>query len=222
MNLISVNVGIPRDVPWKGKTVSTGIFKEPVAGRVALRRLNLEGDGQADLSVHGGVEKAVYAYPAEHYPYWRGELPGKELSWGMFGENFTSEGLLEDQVRIGDRFRVGSAELFVTQPRQPCFKLGLKFGRADFVKQFLVSLRSGFYFAVLQEGEVSAGDSIELLARDEQSLTVTEILRLYLGDLTDEESLRRAAELEALPESWRKHLRRRSGAGRGRGREGSR
>ncbi len=209
-------------MPWKGKTVSTGIFKEPVAGRVALRRLNLEGDGQADLSVHGGVEKAVYAYPAEHYPYWRGELPGKELQWGMFGENFTSEGLLEDQVRIGDRFRVGAAELCVTQPRRPCFKLGLKFGRADFVKRFLLSYRSGFYFAVLQEGEVGAGDSIELLARDEQSLTVTEVLRLYLGDLTDEQSLRRAAELEALPESWRKHLRSRNGAGRGRGREGSR
>ncbi|MBI2115875.1 MAG: MOSC domain-containing protein, partial [candidate division NC10 bacterium] len=161
MKLISVNVGLPREVVYKGKTVKTGIFKEPVPGRVQVHRLNLDGDRQADLSVHGGPSKAVYAYPSEHYGYWRQELPGMDLPWGMFGENFTTEGLLEDLVNIGDRFRVGSAEVMVTEPRLPCYKLGVKFGREDIVKRFLQSGRTGFYVAVLQEGEVGAGDGIE-------------------------------------------------------------
>ncbi len=144
--LISVNVGLPRTVEWKGREVTTGIFKEPVAGRVKLRTLNLDGDGQADLSVHGGPDMAVYAYPAEHYRYWRKELPRMDLPWGMFGENFTTEGILEDSVNIGDRFRIGAAELMVTQIRVPCYKLGMKFGRDDMVKRFLASRRSGFYF----------------------------------------------------------------------------
>ena len=145
MQVVSVNVGLPRDVLWKGRTVTTGIFKEPVAGRVQVRKFNLDGDKQADLSVHGGADKAVYLYPVEHYAYWRRELPDMELPWGMFGENLTTEGLLEDGVNIGDRFRVGSAEVVVTQPRMPCQKLAIRFGRSDIIKRFLASGRTGLY-----------------------------------------------------------------------------
>jgi MOSC domain-containing protein YiiM len=203
MKLISVNVGLPREVEWNGGIVATGIFKQAVPGPVRVERLNLVGDKQADLSVHGGVHKAVYAYPAEHYDYWRSELAGNELPWGMFGENLTTEGLQEKAVYIGDRYRVGTAELMVTQPRVPCYKLGIRFGRPEMVKRFLNSRRSGFYFAVVQEGEIDRGDSIELIARDKTSLTVAEINRLYAFEKNDREALRRAVQLEALPESWR-------------------
>lgn len=209
MKLISVNVGLPREVVYKGKTVKTGIFKEPVAGRVQVRRLNLDGDRQADLSVHGGPSKAIYAYPSEHYGYWRQELPGMDLPWGMFGENFTTEGLLEDGVNIGDRFRVGSAEVMVTEPRLPCYKLGVKFGREDIIKRFLQSGRTGFYVAVLREGEVGAGDGIERIGRDRNNITVPDITRLYVNknySQADLEMLRRVAALEALPEGWRSYF----------------
>jgi MOSC domain-containing protein YiiM len=202
MKLISVNVGLPRQVIWQGKTVTTGIFKEPVSGPIMLRTLNLEGDRQGDLTVHGGAHKAVYAYPVEHYEYWRGELPDMELPWGMFGENFTVEGLLEQEVNIGDRFRIGAAEVVVTQPRLPCYKLGLKFGRPDMVKRFLVSRRTGFYFAVLKEGQVEAGDTVELLSQDENKVTVTDIVRVYAFDQNDLVTMRRATQVEALPEGW--------------------
>ena len=208
--IVSLNVGLPREVTWKGDSVMTGIFKAPVAGPLMLRILNLDGDQQADLSVHGGVHKAVYAYPSEHYDFWRNELPDMNLPFGMFGENFTTEGLLEDSVNIGDRFRVGKAELMVTQPRMPCYKLGIKFGRADMVKRFLVSRRTGFYFAVVQEGEVEAGDEIELLARDRNGLTVADVTRLYAFEKDDLKTLRRALETEALPASWRDYFRRRT------------
>jgi len=210
MKLISVNVGLPREVVYKGKTVKTGIFKKPVAGRVQVHRLNLDGDRQADLSVHGGPSKAIYAYPSEHYGYWRQELPGMDLPWGMFGENFTTEGLLEDRVNIGDRFRVGSAEVRVTEPRLPCYKLGVKFGREDIVKRFLQSGRTGFYVAVLQDGEVGAGDGIERIGRDRNNITVPDITRLYVTrnyGHADVEKLQRATQLEALPESWREYFR---------------
>ena len=207
MKIISLQVGRPRLVVWNGQTVSTGIYKTPVEGRVMLRTLNLDGDRQADLTVHGGVHKAVYAYPSEHYDYWRGELPGAELPWGMFGENFTTEGLDESSVHIGDRFRLGSAEVTVTQPRLPCYKLGVKFERADILKMFLASGRTGFYFCVRREGEVGAGDEIELLGRDENNVTVADILRLYARDKDDVETLRRAVAVEALPESWRERFR---------------
>ncbi|MBI1999613.1 MAG: MOSC domain-containing protein [candidate division NC10 bacterium] len=210
MKLISVNVGLPREVVYKGKTVKTGIFKEPVPGRVQVHRLNLDGDRQADLSVHGGPSKAVYAYPSEHYGYWRQELPGMDLPWGMFGENFTTEGLLEDLVNIGDRFRVGSAEVMVTEPRLPCYKLGVKFGREDIVKRFLQSGRTGFYVAVLQEGEVGAGDGIERIGRDRNSIPVPDITRLYITrnySPADLQILQRATQLAALPESWREYFR---------------
>jgi len=209
MKLISVNVGQPRPVQWSGQTVATAIFKEPVEDAVRLRRLNLDGDQQADLKVHGGPHKAVYAYPCEHYEFWRRELPGMELPWGAFGENFTTEGLLEDHVSIGDRFRIGSALLAVTQPRMPCYKLGIKFGRDDIIKRFLASRRSGFYFSVVQEGEVRAGDLVELLARDKGAVSVADIVRLYVDDNPDLDLLRRAAGLEALPPNWRDYFRQR-------------
>lgn len=208
LKLISVNVGLPREVVWQGKTVTTGIFKEPVNGSVVLRTLNLEGDGQADLTVHGGLSKAVYAYPNEHYMYWRQELPEMDLSYGMFGENFTTEGLLEDVVNIGDRFRIGEVELMVTEPRMPCYKLNVKFGRTDMPKRFLASRRSGFYCAVLREGEVKAGDSLELLSRDRHGITVSDITELYASPTKDRTLLQRAIEVEALPESWRTHFQR--------------
>jgi MOSC domain-containing protein YiiM len=206
MKLISVNVGRPRLVSWEGRTVSTGIFKTPVDGPVTLRLLNLDGDRQADLTVHGGKTKAVYAYPFEHYEFWRNELPDMELPYGMFGENFTTSGLFEDAVHIGDRFRVGTAEVMVTEPRMPCYKLGLKFGRSDIIKRFLQSRRSGFYFAVLQEGEVKAGDSIELLSENQQGVTIADIVGLYAFDKGNLELLRRAIAVDELPLSWREYF----------------
>ena len=209
MKLLSVNVGLPRDIEWNGKLVRTSIFKEPVQGRVRVAQLNLDGDQQSDLSVHGGIDKAVYAYPSEHYPSWRQELPGIDLPHGIFGENFTTEGLVEETVHIGDRFRIGSAHFVVTQPRMPCFKLGIRFNRPDMVKRFLQSGRAGFYLAVLVEGEVTAGDSIEFLARGENGITVADIISLYRTDATNQELLRRATELASLPKAWRDYFRKR-------------
>jgi MOSC domain-containing protein YiiM len=209
MKLLSVNVGRPREVLWKDEVVTTGIFKEPVAGRVTLRALNLDGDRQADLTVHGGPTKAVYLYPAEHYDFWRREFPEMELPWGMFGENLTTKGLREDAVHIGDRFRIGSAEVRITEPRMPCYKLGIRFGRDDIVARFLASGRSGFYATVEREGEVGAGDTIARLHREEHEITVADITRLYVRDRDDVALLERAARLEALPTGWRDHFRRR-------------
>jgi MOSC domain-containing protein YiiM len=203
MKIVSVNVGLPREVNWQGKLVTTGIFKEPVSGPVMMRRLNLDGDGQADLTVHGGASKAVYAYPSEHYGYWRTELPGVDLPWGMFGENFTTEGLLEEALYIGDKFRIGETEVMVTEPRMPCYKLGIKFGRADIIKRFLASRRSGFYFAVVREGMVGAEDSVELIGQEQREISVADITRLYAFEKNDVKSLRRAIEVEALPENWK-------------------
>jgi len=214
MKLISVNVGLPREVVWKGKAVSTRIFKEPVEGRVQVRAaklipsgsLNLDGDRQADLTVHGGVDKAVYTYPAEHYDYWRNQLPEMELPWGMFGENWTIEGLSEDAVNIGDRFRIGSAEVMATQPRMPCYKLGIKFGRTDIVKRFLDSRLTGVYFSVVQEGEVGVADTLERISRDENNVTVADITRLYTRETDDLELLQRTLQVQALPSGWRDYF----------------
>ncbi len=203
MKVVSLNVGLPRQVPWKGEVVTTGIFKEPVAGRVTMRTLNLDGDRQADLMVHGGPNKAVYLYPSEHYEFWRQELPEMELAWGVFGENITSEGLLEEDVYIGDRFRIGSAEVVVTQPRFPCYKLGLRFGDDDMLRRFLASRRSGIYVAVTREGEVGPGDRIELISRDPHRVTVTNMVDLYVQDRNNVELLRRAVQVAALPDDWR-------------------
>jgi MOSC domain-containing protein YiiM len=199
-----VNVGEPREVTWLGKTVMTGIFKDPVDSPVMLRTMNLDGDAQADLSVHGGVAKAVYAYPEEHYGFWRGEFPGMDLPPGMFGENFTTTGLSEETVHAGDRFRMGEAEVIVTQPRLPCFKLGIKFRRNDIIRRFLQSGRTGFYMAVLRGGMVAPGDSVELLSADPQCVSVADLVRLHLPGKIDPDVLRRARKIEALPESWKK------------------
>jgi len=203
MKLISVNVGLPREVAWRGGVVTTGIFKQPVDGPVRVKGLNLAGDGQADLSVHGGPYKAVYAYPAEHYEYWREELSDPELGWAAFGENLTTEGVNESAIHIGDRLRIGTTELVVTQPRLPCYKLGIKFDSQEMVKRFLMSRRTGFYFSVAKEGEIESGDAIELIGAEAGNLTVADITRLYAFEKNDRERLRQAARLEALPESWR-------------------
>ncbi|MBZ5641060.1 MAG: MOSC domain-containing protein [Acidobacteriia bacterium] len=209
MRIVSVNVGPPREIEWRGRTVRTSIFKEPVEGAVRVRSLNLDGDEQSDLTVHGGVDKAVYVYPAEHYGYWRRELPGVALPWGAFGENLTTEGLLEVDVNIGDRLRAGSAELVVTQPRMPCYKLGVRFDRLDMVKRFLASGRSGFYLAVIREGEIAAGDAVTWIARDDHVVSVADVVDLYRSDAANQDLLLRASELPALPEGWRDYFRKR-------------
>lgn len=212
MRLVSVSVGLPREVLWHGRSVTTGIFKKAVEGRIAARKLNLDGDRQADLRVHGGEQKAVYCYPVEHYAYWKKELPGRELSMGNFGENLTTEGMLEDEVHLGDRWRIGSAETVVTQPRLPCYKLGIRFQSDDMVKRFLESRRTGFYLAVLREGDVGAGDKIEVIARDPIAVPVSEITRLYVAKRYAESevaSVRRAMQVEGLPEGWKEYFRER-------------
>jgi MOSC domain-containing protein YiiM len=173
--VVSVNVGLPRGVVWNGHSVSTGIFKEPVLGRVKVRTLGLEGDRQADLTVHGGPDKAVYAYPSEHYEFWKKELGQRSMTWGMFGENLTTQGLLEDTVRLGDEYRVGSATVVVTRPRFPCFKLGIKFGTIEMVNRFQSSGPSGFYLSVKQEGDLGVGDRIELISSDRSKSRISEI-----------------------------------------------
>jgi MOSC domain-containing protein YiiM len=206
MKILSINVGRPRLVMRNGEPVSTGIFKEPVADRVMLRTLNLDGDRQADLSVHGGPEKAVYAYPSEHYDFWKQELPDMDLPWGIFGENFTTEGLLETETNIGDRLRIGSAEVMVTQPRMPCYKLGIRFGRTDIIKRFLISERTGFYFSVLKEGEVGVGDEFVPFEKNASGVRVVDVTRLYSSDKRNVDLMRRAIATEALPASWRDYF----------------
>lgn len=223
MKLVSLNVGLPREVPWHNTMVTTGIFKQPVSGPVALRKLNLDGDRQADLRVHGGEYKAVYCYPVEHYACWKRELPGRDLPLAIFGENFTTEGLLEESVHLGDRFAVGSAEVVVTQPRLPCYKLGVRFQSDEMVKRFLASARTGFYLAVTREAEVSAGDEIKLLSRDPSAVPVSEITRLFVAIHARDEAnptakektfsdadatvIHRALQVGAFPESWKSYLR---------------
>lgn len=210
MKLISVNCGLPREVPWNGAKATTSIWKEPIAGRVALRTLNLDGDRQSDLRVHGGRHKAVYCYPVIHYDYWRAELPGHALPPGAFGENFTIESPLENSVHVGDRFSIGSAEVVVTQPRLPCYKLGIRFKSYDIVKRFLDSGRTGYYLAVLREGDVGAGDEVVFLGRDPDSAPVSEITRLYIAKefgVEDSRQVGRFLKLNALPDSWKEYFR---------------
>ena len=197
MKLVSLNVGLPREVTWRGARTTTAIYKQPVEGRVALRKLNLDGDRQADLDVHGGAYKAVYCYPLLHYDYWRRELPAQDLPLGVFGENFTTDGPPEDSVHLGDRFSIGSAEVFVTQPRLPCYKLAIRFQSDEMVKLFFTSRRTGFYLAVAREGEVGSGDEIKAIGRDPNGVPVSEITRLYAekryGD-SDVAAVRRALQ----------------------------
>jgi MOSC domain-containing protein YiiM len=209
MKLISINVGLPREIVVGGRSVRTSIWKYPVHSRIRVSRLNLDGDQQSDLSVHGGIDKAVYLYPSEHYSYWRTQFADLDLRWGAFGENFTSEGILEDGVTIGDRLRVGSAEFMVTQPRMPCFKLGIRFNRRDMVKRFLQSRRSGFYLSVIREGEVEKGDAIEFTQKQKPGVTIMDIVNLYTIDSENQELLRRATELPALPQTWKDYFRKR-------------
>lgn len=209
LKIISLNIARPRLFLYKGETMNSGIFKQPVNGPVELRRLNLDGDRQADLSVHGGPYKAVYGYPSEHYEFWRHELPGIDLSWGMFGENFTTEGLLEADLHIGDRLQTGTTVIMVRQPRLPCYKLAAKFQRDDMIERFLDSGRSGFYFSVEQEGTVTAGDSIEFLSRDYSGITIAEINRLYSRDRYNRALIEKAIATPALPEQSRDYYKKR-------------
>jgi MOSC domain-containing protein YiiM len=201
MKVVSLSVGGPRKVEWNGETVLTSIFKTPVDRRLRVTSLNIEGDKQSDPTVHGGIEKAVYAYPSEHYPLWRTDLPDADLSWAAFGENLTTEGLSED-VRVGDRFRIGTAEFVVTQPRTPCYKLGIRFGRQDVLRRMLKTGRTGFYFSVAVAGEVGAGDAIELVRRSEEDLTVADVVRLFTVEAKNQDRLRRAMRSSVLPQNW--------------------
>ncbi len=206
MKVISLNVGRPRLVLDRGRQVSTGIFKSPVAGPVMMRQTNLDGDRQADLNAHGGINKAVYAYPSEHYEFWRGELQGTELTWAQFGENLTTEGLFESDACIGDQFRIGGAVLKVAQPRIPCYKLGIRFGRDDMPKRFLASGRSGIYFSVVEEGLIEAGDAIELMERDARAIAVADVNRAYVHGRENIDLLRRIIEVDILPPGLQRDL----------------
>ena len=205
MKVLSVNVGFPRKVLFNGQIITTAIFKDPVKGPIMLRKLNLDGDKQADLTVHGGLDKAVYSYPSEHYDYWRKQFPNTDLVWGMFGENFTTEGLFEDAVNVGDQFQIGSAKLVATQPRMPCYKLGVRFGRMDVIRRFMASGRPGIYFKVSTEGEVQTGDKIKIIRRDKNNVTVKDIVSLYIArnDIDNIETMKRATKIRDLPEGWR-------------------
>jgi MOSC domain-containing protein YiiM len=204
--ILSVNVSLPKEVDYEGKKVTTGIFKEPIEGRVMLRTLNLDGDKQADLTVHGGPDKAVYAYPIEHYEFWHKVYSKMEMPNGMFGENLTTEGLMEAEVNVGDVFKIGSSKVIATQPRMPCYKLGVKFRRMDVLKKFLASGRSGIYFKVLEEGEVGAGDPIIQIKKDTNRVGISDIVRLYTSDREDIGMMRRAVKVEALPEGWKDYF----------------
>ncbi len=203
MKLLSVNVSLPKEVPYKAKTITTGIFKEPVEGRVMLRELNLEGDGQADLRAHGGIHKAVYVYSIENYDHWKRELGRDDFTYGQFGENFTVEGMTDGEVHIGDQYCVGGALLEVTQPRVPCFKLGLRMDSSEFPKMFHAGERMGFYFGVLEEGEVGAGDVIERVKVDPERMTVREIYHLLYFDKDNVEVAKKALCIKALSPGWR-------------------
>ena len=210
MTLMSLNTGGPREVEWNRGTVWTSIWKGPRDGRVRVATLNIEGDQQSDLSVHGGTYKAVYCYPSEHYACWREQLPGMDLPWGAFGENLTTEGLLETDVCIGDRIQIGTAEFQVTQPRSPCFKLGIRFGRDDMIKRFIAAGRSGFYVRVLREGDIATGDDIRIVERAAGSMSVSDIFALHFDDEGKQDQVRRAAALTGLSPSWREHFQARS------------
>jgi len=205
MQVISVNVGRPTDLSVGGRSVPSGIFKAPVHGSVRVRTLNLDGDGQADLTVHGGPDKAVYLYPSEHYPFWQQEL-GRQLEWGSLGENLTTAGITEENVYAGDQLQIGGVVLQVTQPRLPCFKLAAKFERDDIIEKFLNSRKTGFYTRVMHEGSLQAGDSILLLQRDPAQLSVQELAGLYFNKQAPRAEIERALSVTALSKSWREHF----------------
>ena len=204
MKLLSVNVSQPKPVEFDGQDYLTGINKQAVKGRIWMGRLNLDGDGQADLDAHGGPNRALYCYPHENYAYWRKELQRDDFQYGQFGENLTTQGLLENQVCIGDIYEIGQAVIQLTQPRVPCYKLADKLGIPDFAKTFLRANRSGFYARVLEEGGVQADDGIRLLQRDAVGMSVAEVnAELYL-EKGDRASVERALRIEALSPGWRR------------------
>ena len=210
MKVVSLNVGLPRDVQWHGQAVTTGIFKSPTSARIRLRKLNLDGDRQADLTAHGGEYKAVYCYPFEHYAYWKEKLPGRDLPYGVFGENLTTDGMLEKDIHIGDRFAINDAEVIVTQPRLPCYKLGVRFQADDMVKKFLASRRIGFYVAVTREGEIAAGDEIIPVARNANGVSIADFLRLFLAKRftrPDTLAVQQLFELPSVPHDWKSYFR---------------
>ncbi|MEO1050982.1 MAG: MOSC domain-containing protein [Bacteroidota bacterium] len=202
MKLDSIFVGKPRQVENQGKMVTTGIFKEKITGPVGVTKLNVEGDQQADLKVHGGVEKAVYAYPSEHYQFWKEKRPNLAFGPGRFGENLSITGLSEKDVCIGDTYKIGSVVFMVKSPRMPCFKLGIKMNDPRFVKDFMDANLTGFYFCVLEEGEIEAGNRIEKIDEDGHGLTVDETARLYALDKDNNALLRKAASSPSLPTDW--------------------
>jgi MOSC domain-containing protein YiiM len=204
VEVVSVNVGMPRLVTWRGDVIKTGIFKQAVPGVRPLRRFNLEGDRQADLSVHGGKDKAVYAYASEHYDYWRTKWPRPDYPWGIFGENLSTSGLLEEDVCIGDEFQIGTARLVVTQPRMPCLKLGIRFGDCEIIKRFLESRRPGIYFGIVDEGALGPGDRIEQVRSDPHRLNLVEVLELILDTSAPKSKLERALAVPALADDWKK------------------
>lgn len=209
MKIVSLNVGLPREVSWRGRAVTTGIFKTPTSTRIRLRKLNLDGDRQADLTVHGGEHKAVYCYPVEHYPYWKKKLPERDLPLGAFGENFTTEGLLEGDLHLGDRFAINDAEVIVTQPRLPCYKLGIRFQSDDMVKKFLASRRIGFYVAVTREGEVAAGDEIIAVSSNANGVSIADFLRLFLAKqftAADAAMIHQLFDLPSVPDDWKSYF----------------
>jgi MOSC domain-containing protein YiiM len=209
MKIVSLNVGLPREALWHGQPVTTGIFKSPTTERIRLRKLNLDGDRQADLTVHGGEHKAVYCYPVEHYDYWRKKLPGRDLPPGSFGENFTTAGLLEENVHLGDRFAINDAEVVVTQPRLPCYKLGVKFGSDEMVKKFLASRRTGFYLAVTREGSVAAGDEIVPVVQNASRISISDFMRLFLAKSlndADRAALQELYALPSVPNDWKHYF----------------
>jgi MOSC domain-containing protein YiiM len=207
VKLISLNISDLTQVEWRGKTVGTGIFKKPAEHSVRATRRTLEGDRQVDTRHHGGEHKAIYAYPSEHYSTWATELGRTDLELGRFGENLTTEGLLETEVQIGDQFRIGEAILEVTQPRVPCFKLGIAMNDPKFVKIFLESERSGFYLRVLEEGDIVAGDAIEKVFTHPSSITVQKVHHLYFQDSLNKEEIDRVMGIEALSKEWKKQFR---------------
>jgi len=203
MKVLSVNVSKPQVVEIDGKMVSTGIFKRPVDGSIMLRELDFDGDEQADLRAHGGPHRAAYVYPSEHYGYWQTELGRDDFTFGLFGENLTLEGLTEDNAHIGDEFKIGAATVVVTQPRVPCFKLAHVIGLPEFPKQFLGSGRTGFYLRVVEEGAVSAGDTVELMSSDPEAMSVREVCNLLYFDQKNLDDARRALKIPALSPGWR-------------------
>jgi len=205
MKVLSVNVGTPKQYDWMGQAVTTSIFKSPVEGEVGVAKLDLAGDEQSDLTVHGGVDKAVYVYPHEHYAYWI-EHGIKPLKMGNFGENLTIEGLLETDIHIGDQLEIGSALFVVTQPRLPCYKLQVRFNRPEMTKVFYNSRRFGFYLKVTREGALQAGAPIAILQRDANAVSVADLIALYTGEKNDNPLMQRALAVDALPTGWREDL----------------